>query len=114
MSGTNILLTPLPIEAHEKGYEAVIRAWGFDKLSPEDRVKAIIETPAAELVAKYPRNVPPSFAVDGDIIPTAPTIAQISDKSAAVYPVGKSWCKELLIGDAQHDVLPYPLSKRKS
>ncbi|OKL57800.1 hypothetical protein UA08_07259 [Talaromyces atroroseus] len=101
MSGTNILMAPISFEAHEKGYDAAIHIWGFDKMSPEDRVKAIIESPAAELVENFP--VPPSFAIDGDMIPTAPTLAQLSDKSAAIYPVGKSWCKELLIGDAQHD-----------
>lgn len=104
MSGQNILLTPLPYEVHEKGYETAIKAWGFDKLSPEERIKAIIESPAAELVEKMPPNVAPNFAVDGDLIPNPPTFAQISDKSTTSYPVGKSWCKEILIGDAQHDV----------
>ena len=104
MSGQNILLTPLPYEVHEQGYQTAIKAWGFDKLSPEERIKAIIESPAAELVEKMPPNVAPNFAVDGDLIPNPPTFAQISDKSAVSYPVGKSWCKEILIGDAQHDV----------
>ncbi|EEA28753.1 hypothetical protein TMatcc_002895 [Talaromyces marneffei ATCC 18224] len=103
MSGQNILMSPLLYEVHEKSYEAAIKAWGFDKLSPEDRIKAIIESPAAELVEKMPPDVSPNFAVDGDLIPNAPTFAQISDKSTASYPVGKSWCKEILIGDAQHD-----------
>ncbi|EED13169.1 carboxylesterase, putative [Talaromyces stipitatus ATCC 10500] len=103
MSGTNILMYPLPYVLHERNYETAIKAWGLDKLSPEDRVKAIIESPAAELVAKLPPSVAPSFAVDGDLIPNPPTFAQISDKSTASYPVGKSWCKEILIGDAQHD-----------
>lgn len=104
MSGQNILLTPLPYEVHEKGYKTAIKAWGFDTLSPEERIKAIIESPAAELVAKIPPNVAPNFAIDGDLIPNPPTFAEISDKSAAGYPAGKSWCKEILIGDAQHDV----------
>ncbi|PCH02393.1 Carboxylesterase, type B [Penicillium occitanis (nom. inval.)] len=103
MSGQNILLTPLPYEVHEQGYQTAIKAWGFDKLSPEERIKAILESPAAELVEKMPPNVAPNFAIDGDLIPNPPTFAQISDKSAASYPVGKSWCKQILIGDAQHD-----------
>lgn len=104
MSGQNILTTPLPYEVHENSYEMAIKAWGFDKMSREERIKAIIESPAAELVEKMPPNVSPSFAVDGDLIPTPPTFAQISDKSSTSYPMGKSWCKEILIGDAQHDV----------
>lgn len=103
MSGTNLLITPLPYEVHEQGYQAAIKAWGLDGLSPEERIKAILETPAQELITKLPPTVPISFAVDGDLIPSAPSFAEISDKDKP-YPKGKAWCKELLIGDAEIDV----------
>lgn len=104
MSGTNLLISPMPLAVHEQGYQAAIQAWGLDGLSSENRVKAILDTPASELVAKLPPSVPIGLAADGDAIPTPPTFASVSDKSSSGYPKGRSWCKEILIGDAQHDV----------
>lgn len=104
MSGTNLLISPMPLAVHEQGYKAAIKAWGLDGLSPEDRVKAILDTPASELVAKLPPTVPIGLAADGDAIPTPPSFARISDRSSSGYLHGISWCEEILIGDAQHDV----------
>jgi hypothetical protein len=104
MSGTNLLISPIPLAVHEQGYKVATQAWGLDSLSPENRVKAILDIPAAELVAKLPPSVPIGLAADGDAIPTPPSFTSISDKSSSGYPKGRSWCKEILIGDAQHDV----------
>ncbi|CRG83911.1 hypothetical protein PISL3812_01267 [Talaromyces islandicus] len=103
MSGTNLLISPMSLAVHEQGYKAAIQAWGLEGLSPEDRFKAILDTPASELVAKLPPSLPIGLAADGDAISTPPSFAGISDRSSSGYLQGSSWCEEILIGDAQHD-----------
>jgi hypothetical protein len=103
MSGTNLFATPLPLSVHEQGYQDAIKAWGLADKTPEERIKALLETPAQDLITKLPPSVPTALAIDGDLIPNGPTFAEIGDK-AKPYPKGHIWCKELLIGDAQIDV----------
>lgn len=103
MSGTNLLMIPFPLSVHEQGYEDAMKAWGLADATPEERIKALLERPAQDLISKLPPTVSIGFAVDGDLIPTMPTFEEIGDKGKS-YPKGKTWCKELLIGNAQIDV----------
>ncbi|KAL1987849.1 hypothetical protein VTN96DRAFT_2252 [Rasamsonia emersonii] len=103
MSGTNLLMIPFPLSVHEQGYEDAMKAWGLADATPEERIKALLERPAQDLISKLPPTVSIGFAVDGDLIPTMPTFEEIGDKGKS-YPKGKTWCKELLIGNAQIDI----------
>ncbi|KAL2004006.1 hypothetical protein VTN02DRAFT_1069 [Thermoascus thermophilus] len=117
MSGTFLLMTPLPYSVHEDGYQQAMKALGLEKATPEERVKALLETPPQDLISKIPPSVPMLPALDGDLIPSALTYAQTADKSQQTLKA-KSWCKDLLIGDAQIDASIFailtPQMKEKS
>ena len=68
-----------------------------------ERVAAILEMPASELISKLPPSILTAPAVDGDIISSALTYTQVGSLESTDLP-GKSWCSDLLIGDAEADV----------
>lgn len=103
MSGTYLLVQPLPYSVHEEGYRQAMKALGLENATPEERIKALLETPPQDLISKIPPSVPVAPAVDGDLIPSALTYAQTADKTEKTLKA-KAWCKDLLIGDAQIDV----------
>ncbi|KAL4963609.1 putative carboxylesterase [Aspergillus stella-maris] len=103
MSGSYFLSQPLPYEAHEQNYQKAIVALGLsDTGSPQQRIEALLEMPAADIVAKLPPSVLAVPAIDGEIMPAAPSHAQ-AGSTASDVPVGKNWCEELMVGDAQID-----------
>ncbi|KAL4803413.1 Alpha/Beta hydrolase protein [Aspergillus unguis] len=102
MSGTYLLSQPLPYDAHEENYQKAIEALGLSEASPEQRVKALLETPGADIIAKLPPSILSSPAIDGDIVRSAPSHAQTSSVTSNTPP-GKNWCQDLLVGDAQMD-----------
>jgi hypothetical protein len=103
MSGTYFLTQPLPYEAHEQNYQKAISALGLSDAGPEDRVKALLEMPAEEIISRLPPSILAVPAVDGDIAPSAPSRTETA-RSNSNEPRGKYWCHELMIGDAQMDV----------
>lgn len=106
MSGSTLLVKPLPLPVSEFVYASVVKALDLENLSGPERVKAILEIPIKDLLEKIPPTMPLMPVVDGDIIPGVPTFSQISDKAEdPTYPIpGKQWCKSLMIGDCQFDV----------
>jgi carboxylesterase type B len=103
MSGTCLLIQPLPYDLHEQNYQQAIAALGLADASPEERIKALLETPGEDLVAKIPPGVLAVPAIDGDMVSSAVTYAQVADKGSN-FPRGKQWCEDLMIGDAEMDV----------
>ena len=103
MSGTSLLLQALPFEAHEENYKKVMAALGLIDATTEERIKALLEMPGDELVAKLPPPILSAPALDGDIILPGATYTEIGKLDSTVLP-GKSWCQDLLIGDAEMDV----------
>ncbi|KAL5001343.1 Alpha/Beta hydrolase protein [Aspergillus recurvatus] len=102
MSGTCFLSQPLPYDAHEQNYEKAISALGLSDAAPAERIKALLETPGADIVSKLPPSILAAPAIDGDIVPSAPSHAQTGSASSDV-PKGKNWCADLMVGDAQMD-----------
>ncbi|KAI9370697.1 Alpha/Beta hydrolase protein [Aspergillus egyptiacus] len=102
MSGTYFLSRPLPYEAHEQNYQEAISALGLSDLSSDERVQALLEMPPAEIISRLPRTVLTVPAIDGDIVPSAPSYAETGNPTSDV-PKGKNWCHDLMIGDAQID-----------
>ncbi|KAL4935061.1 hypothetical protein BDV06DRAFT_139004 [Aspergillus oleicola] len=103
MSGTYFLSQPLPYNAHEQNYQKAIAALGLsDTSTQEGRIKALLEMPATDLVARLPPSILAVPAIDGDIMPAAPSHEKVGNVTSDV-PVGKNWCQELLVGDAQID-----------
>jgi hypothetical protein len=71
--------------------------------TPEERLKALLETPVQDLVAKIPPSALTAPAVDGDIVPSDVSFEEVGKQDSNV-PRGKSWCQDLMIGDAELDV----------
>ncbi|PYI31977.1 carboxylesterase [Aspergillus indologenus CBS 114.80] len=112
MSGNRFFSPSLPYEAHEQKYEQAMAALGLADASPEERIGALLKTPGEELVAKVPPSISPTFAVDGDLVPSAITYSQLADRTNHI-PKGKDWCQDLMVGDAQIDQisLKYGITK---
>ncbi|OJJ01739.1 hypothetical protein ASPVEDRAFT_83267 [Aspergillus versicolor CBS 583.65] len=103
MSGTYFLSQPLPYEVHEQNYKKAISALGLsNSSSPEERIKALLEMPAADVVAQLPPSILSSPAIDGDIVPSTPSHSETASTTSDA-PRGKNWCEDLMVGDAQID-----------
>ena len=103
MSGTSLLSKAVDYTEHEQNYENATNALGLADMSSSERVAAILEMPASELISKLPPSILTAPAVDGDIISSALTYTQVGSLESTDLP-GKSWCSDLLIGDAEADV----------
>lgn len=103
MSGTWFLTGPLGFDDHERNYWLAMEALGLKDKTGEERVKALLEMPAEDLLAKLPPSVLIAPAIDGDMVLSHPTHSQVVDRGSTT-PKGKRWCKDLMIGDAQMDV----------
>lgn len=106
MSGTCLLLRPLPTFAHESFYQAFCEAQGLTNVSGSERIKAIEKMDSLTLFSNMPPGIPSAPLVDQDIIKTAPTYKSAESWSEGGDPSipGLHWCKELVIGDCQMDV----------
>ncbi|GLB02197.1 hypothetical protein AtubIFM57258_003539 [Aspergillus tubingensis] len=103
MSGSRFFVQALPYDAHEGNYQHAMSALGLQNATSDERIKALLETPGQDLLAKLPPSVLTSPAVDGDMVPSAVTYAQVADQTSDI-PKGKQWCRDLVIGDAQYDI----------
>lgn len=103
MSGSRFFVQALPYDAHEENYRQAISALGLENATSDEKIKALLETPGQDLLAKLPPSVLTAPAVDGDMVPSTVTYAQVADRTSNI-PKGKQWCRDLLIGDAQYDV----------
>jgi carboxylesterase type B len=103
ISGTYFLSQPLPYDAHEQNYQKAISALGLSDATPAERIKALLERPGSDIVSQLPPSILAAPAVDGDIVPAAPSHAHTGSTTSDV-PKGKNWCTDLMIGDAQMDV----------
>jgi hypothetical protein len=103
LSGTSLLIQPLPYEVHEENYKQAIAALGLADASAEDRVQALLEIPGQEIVTKLPHSVRYAPAIDSDIVIPGVTFSAVGSLESKALR-GKEWCQELLIGDAEADV----------
>jgi carboxylesterase type B len=118
MSGTPIMLKPLPLQVAEMAYTAIMKEFGLEDASVQERVEKLRTIEPEELVEKTPMSVPLLPLLDGDIlpklsVPTLPsqdgkivpegmTFAKLGAMDHKSLP-GMEWCEELMIGDCQHD-----------
>ncbi|KAF1950331.1 para-nitrobenzyl esterase [Byssothecium circinans] len=119
MSGTPIMLKPVPPSVAETSYDMIMRALGLENASVEERIKHLTTISPEELVAKTPMSVPLKPFVDGDIVPTTISFKMLAEGERELDDVmhGREWCEELMIGDCQHDGTVYffmGLAERKA
>jgi hypothetical protein len=106
MSGTTLMLQPLPPQVPEFVYATAIKSVGAEELSSQERIQNLLDLPAEDLATLIPPTLPLIPVVDGDIIPGNVNFEQMSSKDdpSGVPMPGRKWCEELLIGDCQFDV----------
>jgi hypothetical protein len=112
------MLKPLPLHVAEMAYTAIMKEFGLENASVQERVEKLRTVGPEELVEKTPMSVPLLPLLDGDILPklSVPTlppqngnIVREAMKFAKLRAMdhesmpGMEWCEELMIGDCQHD-----------
>jgi len=103
MSGTPIMLKPLPILVTEMAYGMIMKELGLENASVEERIQKLLTISPDELVAKTPMTVPLVPFLDGDVIGSATTFKKLEEGADATVP-GRQWCTGLIMGDCKHDV----------
>ncbi|KAH5347573.1 hypothetical protein HBI33_223380 [Parastagonospora nodorum] len=102
MSGTPLMLRPLPLPVAETSYASIVQAFGLENASTSERVQRLRTVSPEDLVANTALSVPLLPVLDGDILPEATTFAKLASHDHASLP-GMQWCESLMIGDCQHD-----------
>ncbi|KAF2707444.1 alpha/beta-hydrolase [Pleomassaria siparia CBS 279.74] len=101
MSGTPVMLKPLPLPVTEMAYGMIIKELGLENASVAERIERLLTIDPDELVTKTPFTVPLVPFIDGDIVPFATTFEGLNSATSTVP--GFKWCTELMIGDSKHD-----------
>ncbi|QGA13143.1 hypothetical protein EYB26_000790 [Talaromyces marneffei] len=104
MSGTNLLLKPLPSLVNEITYKRVCEALGLEGLTPAKRIDALKNLPAEKTLKALPPNLPflPSMGGDLDLPVDDYESIYKGESRNGVHPA-KSWCEQIMIGDCQMD-----------
>lgn len=105
MGGTNLLMKPLPESVNEQNYEKVLHLLNLYHLPAQDRVKALHDMPVENILAALPPGLPflPTSGGDLDLPVNNFEETYLGESQGIMHP-GKSWCKEIMIGDCQMDV----------
>lgn len=98
------MLKPLPLSVAETVYDTIIKEFGLDTVSAEERIQRFKTMKPEELVSKTPRNAPSLPWLDGDILPAnaRTTFAKLEAMDYEGLP-GMKWCEEMVLGDCRHD-----------
>jgi hypothetical protein len=118
MSGTPVMLKPLPLSVAEMSYTSIIKQFGLEDAPSEQRIQKLRAVGPEELVEKTPMSVPllpfldreilPELAIpplptlSDEIVPQRSTFTSLSSEDRESLPETR-WCEELMIGDCQHD-----------
>jgi hypothetical protein len=103
MSGNYFLVKALTLSQHEEKYKQALTALGLGNASTGERFKFFLERPEQDLISALSPSTLAAPAIDRIIVPATPSFAQVMNQNLDV-PKGKSWCRELMVGDAQMDV----------
>lgn len=105
MGGTNLLMKPLPEGVNEQNYDKVLHLLNLHHLPAQERVKALRNMPAEDILAALPPGLPFLPTTGGDLdLPINNFEETYLGESQGIMHPGKSWCKEIMIGDCQMDV----------
>lgn len=105
MSGTPLLVKPMPLQAAEGGYAGALKALGLESKSTEEQIEALLNIPGEEMLEKTGRSVHVGPVEDGEILKGMPSFDVISRPVAtSEFPLpGRLWCESLMVGDCAFD-----------
>lgn len=95
------MLKPLSPSAAEASYNSILQTLGLENASTEERIRRLLTISPNELVEKTPMTTPLTPFVDNDIVPHAPTFADLQNNN--LKALTNTWCEELLTGSCAHD-----------
>lgn len=106
MSGSTLVLPPLPPPVSELAYGLSIKALGLGNLSEAEQIRSVSHGPGEALWAKITPDIPILPVIDGRIVKPGPTFAALSDVPSKVRQLlpGSDWCSRIMIGDCGFDV----------
>ncbi|KAI4693283.1 uncharacterized protein J4E88_001654 [Alternaria novae-zelandiae] len=100
-AGTPLMLKPLSPAVAEKSYKAVLQALGLEDAPTHDRIQKLLAMSPEDLVQKIPIKIPLAPYLDGDMIPEAPSFANLS--YGTLQSLNNTRCEDLLIGSCADD-----------
>lgn len=103
MSGSFLQTPPPSDEEHDRNYVEATEALGLTHATPEERIKALLEQPAQDIVSQLPSSILTAARVDEELVQPKPSFADV-DNPGSFVPQGKLWCPHLMVGNAQMDV----------
>nr|OQO31630.1 hypothetical protein B0A51_00782 [Rachicladosporium sp. CCFEE 5018] len=102
MSGTTLLMRPLPTAATEATYSRAVQALGFSELSASETVARLCNMDGQEMRGNLMKAGVFAFpSVDGEIAPSEVTWTNVMDGSLPLK--GREWCEAIVIGDCAFD-----------
>lgn len=103
MSGTALLMKPVPLAVSEIFYATAIEKLGLESATPSERITALTTLPSFELLQKFGQSVHALATVDDELLFGSPNHTAVTSNSDS-YPLpATSWCESLLIGDCAFD-----------
>ncbi|KAJ9488592.1 hypothetical protein VN97_g4689 [Penicillium thymicola] len=104
MSGTNLLMQPLPEQVTEYTYKAIVDRLGLASWPVTERVNELVQMDTEKLLQASSPNYPLLPAAGGDLGLKPHTYAEIYQGSRGSLDIpGRKWCEEIMIGDCQMD-----------
>ncbi|KAK6428732.1 hypothetical protein LTR95_015124 [Oleoguttula sp. CCFEE 5521] len=102
MSGTTLLMGPVPAAAAETTYSKAVNALGLGELSAAQAVAKLRDMDGPELRGELMKaGVFAAPSIDGDIAPSEVTWTNVMDGTLPLN--GKKWCEAVVIGDCAFD-----------
>lgn len=103
MSGSTLLMKPVPEFVAETNYQRAIELLELDALSPKERVQKLLEMDGQKLRATLLQGgVTPLPVIDGEICPVGVTFQNVINGS--IDMPARNWCEGLILGDCAFDV----------
>lgn len=106
MSGSTLVLSPLPPPVSELAFGLSMKALGLENLSEAEQVQSVSHGPGEALWAKITPDIPILPVIDDSIVRPGPTFAALSGVPSQVRQrlPGSDWCSRIMIGDCGFDV----------
>lgn len=100
-----MLMKPLLPPVASGVYMDVLGKLGIDvKASSSDQLQALIDLPPQKVLSSIDPGTPIFPVLDGTIVSSANTYADLKSENVAEKLPGSKWCKRVMFGDCKHDV----------
>lgn len=106
MSGSALLVKPIPFPVAENFYDMTINKLDISSSSPSDRISTLLNMPGEELMSKLGSAIPAAVVVDNEIVFGVPSFSAISEESSPTSSFsmpGIERLESIMLGDCAFD-----------